>query len=65
MVNNKRTEKNYNPFDSMDKFKILMENAGVGIYLFDNNGFIYAHNKKLSDIFGYQNTNVEQENREY
>jgi diguanylate cyclase (GGDEF)-like protein/PAS domain S-box-containing protein len=43
---------NYNLFDSIDKFRTLLENAGVGIYLFDRNRFVYA-NKKLINMFGY------------
>jgi|GEM_PF-4215178 diguanylate cyclase (GGDEF)-like protein/PAS domain S-box-containing protein len=50
---------NRNLFDSVDKFKTLLENAGVGIYLFCENRFIFA-NKKLMEMFGYNSSEITQ-----
>jgi diguanylate cyclase (GGDEF)-like protein/PAS domain S-box-containing protein len=57
MSNQNLQKLNYNLFDSVDKFKTLLENAGVGIYLFSEDRFIYV-NKKLMKMFGYDSKEI-------
>ncbi len=57
-------EESHTLFESIDKFRTLVEKAGIGIYLLDNSGFIYT-NRRLLEMFGYESRELKEKSVEY